>query len=185
MPWGLKRYYGTGALHFITFSCHERRPVLETPEMRSLLVTVLEKMRMRYRFVVIGYVIMPEHVHLLTSEPEVGSPSTVIQAIKLGLVRRVLQSRVPHVSILRREDFDSDSSQRLWMRRFYDFNVWSERKEIEKLRYMHRNPVVRGLVRRPEDWEWSSFRAYASGEVGIVRVNDWTRWEERIASRIR
>ena len=56
--------------------------------------------------------------------------------------------------------------------RFYDFNVWSERKRIEKLRYMHRNPVKRGLVSQPDLWIWSSFRSYAYGEAGAVR-NQW------------
>jgi putative transposase len=60
----------------------------------------------------------------------------------------------------------------IWQRRFYDFNVWSARKRIEKLRYMHRNPVQRGLVEEPEQWRWSSFRAYAYGETGPVRIND-------------
>ncbi len=59
----------------------------------------------------------------------------------------------------------------VWQRRFYDFNVWTERKRIEKLRYMHRNPVKRGLVLQPEQWPWSSFRSYAYGEIGALRVN--------------
>jgi putative transposase len=59
------------------------------------------------------------------------------------------------------------------LRRFYDFNVWTEHKRIEKLRYMHRNPVQHGLVASPELWKWSSFRAYAFGEAGPVKVNDW------------
>ena len=49
---------------------------------------------------------------------------------------------------------------RFWQARFYDFNVWTERKRVEKLRYMHRNPVMRGLANSPEDWRWSSFRWY-------------------------
>jgi putative transposase len=64
MPWGLKRYYGTGSFHFITWSCYRRKPLLCNPARRDLLLTVLEVMRVRYRFAVIGYVVMPEHVHL-------------------------------------------------------------------------------------------------------------------------
>ena len=56
---------------------------------------------------------------------------------------------------------------------FYDFNVWTERKRIEKLRYMHRNPVKRGLVASPELWNWISLQAYAPGEAGPVKVNEW------------
>ena len=62
MPWSLKRYNETNALHFITFSCYEREPNL-TPGRRDLLLEALEEMRVRYQFVVVGYVAMPEHVH--------------------------------------------------------------------------------------------------------------------------
>jgi putative transposase len=61
-------------------------------------------------------------------------------------------------------------SGRVWQERFYDFNVWSARKEAEKLEYMHNNPVVRGFVAEPGQWEWSSYRWYAHGEVGRVKV---------------
>ena len=200
MPWGLKRYYGTGGLHFITCSCCRRQPFLGTPERRDLFLAVLEQMRQRYRFVVVGYVVMPEHFHLLVSEPEVENPSTVMQAIKLGFARRVLglsstarsenqEGEIPTSRAQNAREMGYPNmghpnlSHRVWQRRFYDFNLWSQRKEAEKLNYMHQNPVKRGLVERPEDWSWSSFRAYACGESGMVRLNDWSRWEDRIRSR--
>ena len=68
MPWGLKRYYGTGGLHFITWSCYHRRPLLDAERARDLLLTVVELMRERYRFGVVGYVVMREHVHVLMSD---------------------------------------------------------------------------------------------------------------------
>jgi putative transposase len=89
MPWGLKRYYGTGDLHFITWSCYRRRPLLDNPARRDLLLAALELMRVRYRFAVIGYVVMPEHVHLLISEPLIGDPSKIVQAVKLSVFRRL------------------------------------------------------------------------------------------------
>jgi putative transposase len=67
----------------------------------------------------------------------------------------------------------SEVSEHVWQRRFYDFNVWSDRKRIEKLRYMHRNPVKRTLVAEPEQWAWSSYRSYKLGEPGMVRINQW------------
>jgi putative transposase len=140
--------------------------LLGTVARRDLVLTVLERMRNRYRFVVIGYVVMPEHVHLVISEPIIGNPSTVIQAVKLGVSRRLAAQ--------------GEFCGQFWQRRFYDFNLWSQRKEVEKLKYMHRNPVVRGLVASPEDWRWSSYRSYAYGEPGLVRINDWTWWEEKI-----
>ena len=84
-----------------------------------------------------------------------------MQALKLGFARRVLTGALP------------DMSHHVWHRRFYDFNVWTERKRIEKLRYIHRNPVDRGLVEEPDQWQWSSFRSYAYGEAGQVSINDW------------
>ncbi|MGH9641079.1 MAG: REP-associated tyrosine transposase, partial [Terriglobales bacterium] len=66
-----------------------------------------------------------------------------------------------------------DREHHVWQKRFYDFNVWSGRKRVEKLRYMHRNPVKRGLVESPKLWRWSSYRAYAPGEAGPVRINQW------------
>jgi putative transposase len=63
----------------------------------------------------------------------------------------------------------------IWQRRFYDFNPWSERKRIEKLRYMHRNPVKRGLLLEPEQCQGSSYRSYAYQEEGRVKINQWPR----------
>jgi REP element-mobilizing transposase RayT len=86
----LKRYYGAGDLHFITCSCYRRQALLGTARQRDLLLTVLEQVRKRYQFVVAGYVVMPEHIHLLISEPQKKNPSTVMQALKLSFARRVL-----------------------------------------------------------------------------------------------
>jgi putative transposase len=175
------RYYGAGDLHFITCSCYRRQPLLGTPRRRSLFLTVLERVRRRYQFVVVGYGVMPEHIHLLIGEPQEKNPSTVMQALKLGFARRVLaeakRKRNPAQSTL----FEH-APQHIWQKRFYDFNVWTERKRIKKLRYMHRNPVQRGLVASPELWHWSSFRAYALGEAGPVKVNDWEALKMKIRS---
>jgi putative transposase len=90
VPNKLHRYYGAGYLHFITTSCYRRMALLGKPQNRDLLLEVLERVRRRYRFVVAGYVVMPEHIHLLIGEPERGDPSKVMQAIKQGLARLLL-----------------------------------------------------------------------------------------------
>ena len=177
MPTGPKRYYGTYDLHFITGSCHQRRQLLDTPQRRDLFLTVLEQGHRRYHFVVVGYVVMPEHFHLLINELQRGNPSTVMQALKLGFARRVSGERArSQVSKIARPGAPTSEGSRIWQARFYDFNVWSERKRVEKLRYMHRNPVKRGLVTEPDQWAWSSFRSYACEESGPVRINDWQWW---------
>ncbi len=76
----------------------------------------------------------------------------------------------------------NSSPDPVWQKRFYDLNVWSERKRIEKLRYMHRNPVKRGLVEQPDQWKWSSFRAYFHGERGLVRIN-FQEWRLEVRAR--
>ena len=181
MPRRLRRYYGAGYSHFITTSCYQRRPLLASPRNRDLFVRVLEQVRRRYRFVVVGYVVMPEHVHLLLSEPERGNPSVVMQAIKQGFARRMLarlrvKSHTQQLSL-----WAAPLEQgHIWQARFYDFVVFTDKKRVEKLRYMHRNPVKRGLVLEPQQWRWSSFRHYAYDEVGPVLVNEPRRVELRI-----
>ena len=154
MTKGLKRYQYAGDLHFVTFSCFRREAYLSSPSARSLFEEVLERMRIRYQFCVIGYVVMPEHVHLLVGEPAKEPLAKALHALKLSMSKR--------------------SSQRpFWLARYYDFNVYTARKHVEKLRYIHRNPVTRGLVKQPQDWRWSSFRHYATGERVIVEIESF------------
>ncbi len=180
MPDRLHRYYGAGYLHFITTSCYQRRALLGGQRDRDLFLQVLERVRRRYHFVVVGYVVMPEHVHLLLSEPERDNPSVVMQAMKQGFARNLLRQLR---SDPRQGGLDGAvalEEGHIWQHRFYDFVVFTERKRIEKLRYMHRNPVKRGLVLEPQQWAWSSFCDYAEGRNGPVLVNQHGRAELRV-----
>jgi putative transposase len=87
MPAGLHRIYGAHHLHFITNSCYRRLPFLGSARARDRFLTILEETRVRYLFVVVGYVVMPEHIHLLLTEPEMGSVSTVMQVLKQRTAR--------------------------------------------------------------------------------------------------
>jgi REP element-mobilizing transposase RayT len=91
MPTNLHRYYGAGYSHSITTSCYQRRPLLGTPRSRDLFLEVMEQIRQRHEFVVVGYVVMPEHVHLLFTEPERGNPSLVLAALKQTFAHRLLR----------------------------------------------------------------------------------------------
>jgi putative transposase len=174
-----QRYYGAGYSHFITTSCYQRRPLLGSPRARDLFLQVLEQVRRRYQFVVVGYVVMPEHVHLLIGEPQCEDPSAVMKALKQGFARSLLARlrAAPDPDPLARASLEHG---RIWQSRFYDFVVFSEKKRVEKLRYMHHNPVKRGLVLEPEQWDWSSFRHYANDEPGPVLLNEPQRAELRI-----
>ena len=173
MPARLRRAYGTGYLHFITFSCYQRRPLLGAPQCRDLFLCILEETRIRYGIVVVGYVIMPEHVHLLLSEPDESNHSVVLQVLKQRYSRELLERLRERQNRPDRSLWNTVLDQgRVWQRRFYDFVVWSRHKRAEKLRYMYENPVLRGLVASPEEWRWSSCRACAYEEHGPVLVNE-------------
>ena len=171
MPAGLKRYHGGGDLHFITCSCYGRQPLLGTRKRRDLFLEVLEDVRRHYQLVVVGYVVMPEHFHLLFSEPQERPFSTAMQALKLGFTCRVLGEQKRRRTA--QCDLFEHLPQRIWQSRYHDFNVRTGKKIAEKLHYMHRNPVKRGLVASSELRQWSSFRVYAFLEQGTVRVNEW------------
>jgi putative transposase len=159
MPKGLVRLQESGDSHFITFSCYGRRPYFDSSSPRECFEEELEQIRKRYEFTVSGYVVMPEHVHILVSEPVQGNLAGTLQVLKQMTARRL----------------KSEGMKAFWQARYYDFNVFTEVKRIEKLRYIHRNPVHRGLVQRPEDWPWSSFRHYATGLAGTVEIQSkWT-----------
>jgi putative transposase len=150
MPNGLHRYYGNGHLHFVTCSCYHRQRWLDSARRRNRLVRILEESRLRYRFVVVGYVVMPEHIHLLIGEPKKGTVSTVMQVVKQRYARQIVRKRKREA---RQTELWAGQKQQVWQSRFYDFNVWTERKRAEKLHYMHRGPVEEGLVLEPVQWE--------------------------------
>jgi len=136
--------------------------LLGTARTRDYFVSILAEVRTKYSFQLIGYVVMPEHIHLLITEPGKGNPSKVLQ---------VLKQRVSRILLAKRRNSNHPAEQHFWQRRFYDFNVWTGGKLTEKLEYMHMNPVKRGLVSHPKDWPWSSFSFYADGQRGLVRID--------------
>jgi putative transposase len=158
MPLGLKRYQQTGNMHFITFSCYQRLPFLATPQAKEVFEATLETLRKRHDFFIAGYVLMPEHVHILITEPEQIPLASMLRVLKGETSKRLKGTR-----------------DQFWQRRYYDFNVYTEDKRVEKLRYMHRNPVVRGLVEKPQDYPWSSFNHWLTGQLGPVEIeSQWT-----------
>ena len=175
----------------------------------------MERVRRSFRLQVYGYVVMPEHVHLLLSEPQrdidssgsaplkpkdglngppvglngpvcLNGPPVGLNGPPVGLTKQTtladaLKSLKQGVS--RRLIGDAEH---FWQKRYYDCNIRDYPQFVEKLRYIHRNPVKAGLCERPEDWEWSSFRHYATGCAGRVEIeSEWTaRERERAAGKM-
>src|ERR1700722_8795979 len=133
------RYQNQDCLHFITFSCYRRMKLLDSPAARDTFERELERVRRWYGCFVTGYVVMPEHVHLLISEPERGKLSLVIQMLKQITSRKLKPPAEPPAYSAGR----AGQLKRFWQVRYYDFPVWTEAKRIEKLRYIHRNSVRR------------------------------------------
>ena len=168
---GLKRITGRGDLHFITFTCYQRRNFLASARQRNVAVQILGEVRARFQFALVGYVVMPDHVHLLISEPPGGTPSKVIQVFKQRVSRK-LRARKRGSRSQRALPFPGEDElhRRFWQRRYYDFNVYSQRKLREKLDYIHANPVEEKLVRHPQDWPWSSWSAYV-GKPAMLKID--------------
>lgn len=168
----LIRHYGHGHLHFITFMCYGRLPLLRSARARTVFVQILDEVRKRFGFSLVGYVVMPEHIHLLIGEPTRGTPSTVIQVLKQPVSRRLRRQRKSDARQLPLNFQQGHATlPRFWQRRFYDFNVWSLKKRVEKLHYMHMNPLKRKLVSHPKGWPWSSFAFYSKPGSGLIRLD--------------
>jgi len=179
----LERRYGSGHLHFITCSCYRRLPFLGTAGARDCFLKTLSDVRDRYDFALLGFVVMPEHIHLLISEPNVGNPSTVMRVLKQRVSRNLRARRRKRTAAGQMRLWDDSPLSlhpRFWQRRFYDFNVWSTRKRNEKINYMHFNPVKRGLTPTPKEWRWSSYLFYRNAEPGLCAPNPvWEAKKQR------
>ena len=158
MPNGLKRFQRAEALHFITFSCFHRLPFLEAPSPKNTVEAVLELTRARHQARVYAYVLMPEHVHLLINEPPSILVAQFLKAVKQITSRKL---RGDH--------------RQFWQPRYFDANIRGETARSEVIRYIHRNPVKRGLVASAGQYRWSSFNHYATGIRGVIEIeSEWT-----------
>jgi putative transposase len=158
MPYGLKRFQTAEALHFITFSCFHRLPFLEASAPKETVEAILEQTRARHQARVYAYVLMPEHIHLLINEPPSILVAQFLKALKQITSRKLRGER-----------------QQFWQPRYFDANIRGESARSEVIRYIHRNPVKRGLVASPGQYRWSSFNHYATGIRGVVEIeSEWT-----------
>jgi len=132
MPRDLRRYQESGQSHFVTFSCYHCQPFFDHPTRFQLFVLCLEEMRRRFELCVYAYVVMPEHVHLLLSEPEAAILSEALHFLKLSFTKR---SR----------NLPMGESGSFWQKRYYDRNVRDHHEFMEKLGYIHR-------TQSREDW---------------------------------
>src|SRR5215475_3139239 len=117
MPQGLTRYHHSEQTHFVTFCCYHRRLLFTTDSSRRVFELALERVRRNYKLQVYGYVVMPEHVHLLLSEPELVTLADALKSLKQGVARRLIAG-----------------AGHFWQKRYYDFNIRNYSQFKEKLR---------------------------------------------------
>ena len=175
------RSYSPGQLQFITTSTYRRAPLFFSERFCRCFVERLEEGRQELKFLLIGWVLMPEHFHLLLLPQPAESVPAIVKGLKQETARRILRTLRENqehawcrkmLTRLRLPPSVHDESQyRLWQRRFFPFNIYTEKKRREKLEYMHNNPVKRGLVSAPGDWPWSSWRFYFLQDASILRMD--------------
>jgi putative transposase len=156
MPKGPKRVYGKGQLHFLTCFCYLRQQKLAEEKHRNLFVQLLEEIRTKFRFGVVGYVVMLDHFHLLMVEPTIDTAANAIEMLLQRYQRR-------YNSSVRGEE-------PAWEIPYADAHIFQPEKIEERLNFMHLQPVKEGLVEHATDWEWSSARFYSGIEEGVVTL---------------
>ena len=116
-----------------------------------ILAEEVDRARQKFGFALLGYVFMPEHVHLVLLPPE---------GMKLGAVVGEMKSRMARRYFASAPDLKGVGKRVFWEKRCYDHNCRTPDTVTEKIEYCHKNPVTRGLVDDPSEWQWSSYNAY-------------------------
>jgi putative transposase len=175
------RHFEPGELQFITTSTYRRLKLFLRDRFRCIFVEVLREVRQETGFLLIGWVLMPEHFHLLIKPEPAEATSRFMQELKKRVAQRIISvlgdgeqhpwCRRMLAGLRLPPTVHSDCRYRVWQRRFYPFNVYSEKKRLEKLDYMHNNPVVRGLVSSADQWRWSSFRFYYLDDSSLLSMD--------------
>jgi putative transposase len=163
----LRHFDHLGTARFVTFSCYHRFRLLTSSDLIETFIAEIEEIRHKYCLKLYGYVVMPEHVHLVLWPPDSVKLGRVIGQLKSLSARRMLPLlRTQRGGSLDRLRVDRDGEHRLafWQARCYDHNCRTSETVKEKIEYCHKNPMVRGLVAEPGDWPWSSYKWYAGCE---------------------
>lgn len=158
----LRHYDNLGNGRFVTFSCYRRMPSLNNPRAIEILIRYIARVRDKHKFKLFGYVIMPEHVHLVLHPPD---------DMKLGLVIREIKSRSAREYFKGLSIGRPDAKRVFWQRRCYDHNCRTSQSVLEKIEYCHNNPVKRGLVEHPGEWKWSSYNWYHGRDEIPLRMD--------------
>ena len=171
-----RRYDDPWHVHCLTFSCFRRQPLFSGRLAPRWFLENLDAARRVEPFDLWAFVVMPEHVHLVIAPGRDYQISRILWRIKKPFADRILAHvRAVHADFLPRlaeRRPDGRVAHRFWQPGGgYDRNLWTPKRIHEKIRYVHENPVRRGLVDRPEDWPWTSYRTWCSGQPDPLRLD--------------
>ena len=163
----LRHFDALGTARFVTFTCYRRYRYLTTARAREVLIQGLAHLRTQREFRILGWVLMPEHVHLVLLPPGGVRLGDAIGRFKSWTARQILNAPEFKGVVQHR----NGGRRALWERRCYDHNCRTAEAVRQKIEYCHKNPVKRGLVDHPSEWAWSSYNWYR-GERPIVSEID-------------
>jgi putative transposase len=146
----------------VTFSTYKWIRALEDDLLKIIVLDELKALRTAYGIKTFGYVIMPDHIHLVLLPPN---------GIELGRIIGQLKSRCARRYFASRTDLPKDKTKILWLKRCYDHNCRNLQAVVEKITYCHNNPSQAGLVSEPGRWKWSSFGWYEGRRDGPLEID--------------
>jgi putative transposase len=183
----LKRFDNPHSARFLTFSCHNRLPLFRNPAIADLFVERLAACRAEHGFTLLAFVVMPEHVHLIVNPVRGESLVPVLKGLKLSVGRRVIARwRALNAPILSR--VTTSTGPRFWLKGGgFDRNIRDTEELTREIRYVHQNPVERGLATHAAAWRWSSVHAWLARHRGepasafasidpMPGSTDWAAW---------
>lgn len=177
--------------HYVTLVTYNRVPVFLSDRACELLVATLDEVRQRYPYKLVGYVIMPDHVHAIVNR-SIDTISAWLRRVRGNSARQILKwlREEAYVSSLKKLQLMNSQKRNhthaVWQKDPSVIDPWSPKFIRQKLNYLHLNPVRAGLCQHPADWKWSSYRAYLPHKAGEVRLEvDWQAYwkEETLAAK--
>jgi len=174
-------YYGLNHLHYLTKSTYRRARLYDSERFRNQWVATLGELPRELGFKIVGYVLMPEHLHALVWPTPEANPSQIMQKLEDRTAVFILKNLQENLGLPWRRRMlvrvtlpptvHHHAHFRVWQGKSYDMNIWTAKKVEEKLSYMHNNPVKRGLVKEPGDWPWSSWRYYFLQDASVLAMD--------------
>jgi putative transposase len=175
------RHFVRGQLQFITTSTYRRARLFPCQRFCRIFVAVLRPLREETGFLLNGWVLMPDHFHLLIRPEPPEATVRFIQEWKKRTAQQIIAALIRHrgnprcrawLARLRLPpSVHGDSTYRVWQRRYVPFNVFTHKKQMEKLDYVHHHPVTARLVTSADQWPWSSFRFYHWNDSSVLTMD--------------